>query len=152
MSLTSPFPPSNKYPVAAMTSYDATKDGCVTFDPKNMPFRRLGPTGLRVPLFSIGTCASYLITSPWTKITSLPRLQGSPLVVRLGAIRPKTSSRSPSRTESTCSILPKFMVAEAQSSSCGSQSFFHVIRATIHCDFVAKSQRSHHQRTQISPQ
>lgn len=24
------------------------------FDPKNMPFRRLGPSGLRVPLFSIG--------------------------------------------------------------------------------------------------
>ncbi|KAJ3533616.1 hypothetical protein NM688_g7258 [Phlebia brevispora] len=24
------------------------------FDPKNMPFRRLGPTGLRVPLFSLG--------------------------------------------------------------------------------------------------
>ncbi|KAJ3760994.1 NADP-dependent oxidoreductase domain-containing protein [Lentinula raphanica] len=25
-----------------------------TFDPKNMPFRRLGPSGLRVPLFSFG--------------------------------------------------------------------------------------------------
>lgn len=26
------------------------------FDPKNMPFRRLGPSGLRVPLFSLGGC------------------------------------------------------------------------------------------------
>ncbi|KAF8826431.1 hypothetical protein HHX47_DHR5000137 [Lentinula edodes] len=25
-----------------------------TFDPKNMPFRRLGPSGLRVPVFSLG--------------------------------------------------------------------------------------------------
>ncbi|KAG2037558.1 hypothetical protein BDR03DRAFT_1010609 [Suillus americanus] len=24
------------------------------FDPKNMPFRRLGPSGLRVPVFSLG--------------------------------------------------------------------------------------------------
>lgn len=29
-------------------------DAQVTFDPKNMPFRRLGPSGLRVPLFSLG--------------------------------------------------------------------------------------------------
>ncbi|KAI6043253.1 NADP-dependent oxidoreductase domain-containing protein [Pisolithus marmoratus] len=28
-------------------------DAQVTFDPKNMPFRRLGPSGLRVPLFSL---------------------------------------------------------------------------------------------------
>ena len=26
------------------------------FDPKNMPFRRLGGSGLRVPLFSLGGC------------------------------------------------------------------------------------------------
>lgn len=26
------------------------------FDPKNMPFRRLGSSGLRVPLFSLGGC------------------------------------------------------------------------------------------------
>jgi len=26
------------------------------FDPKDMPFRRLGPSGLRVPLFSLGGC------------------------------------------------------------------------------------------------
>ena len=26
------------------------------FDAKNMPFRRLGPSGLRVPLFSLGGC------------------------------------------------------------------------------------------------
>lgn len=26
------------------------------FDPKNMPFRRLGPSGLRVSLFSLGGC------------------------------------------------------------------------------------------------
>ncbi|KAI5991740.1 NADP-dependent oxidoreductase domain-containing protein [Pisolithus orientalis] len=30
-------------------------DARVTFDPKNMPFRRLGPSGLRVPLFSLGS-------------------------------------------------------------------------------------------------
>ena len=24
------------------------------FDPKNMPFRRLGPSGLRVPIFCLG--------------------------------------------------------------------------------------------------
>lgn len=28
----------------------------VEFDPKNMPFRRLGESGLRVPLFSLGGC------------------------------------------------------------------------------------------------
>lgn len=28
------------------------------FDRKNMPFRRLGPSGLRVPLFSLGGCKS----------------------------------------------------------------------------------------------
>jgi len=33
----------------------ASNDGFVTFDPKNMPFRRLGSTGLRIPLFSIGS-------------------------------------------------------------------------------------------------
>ena len=44
-----------------MTSYNAHDDGFVTFDPKNMPFRQLGPSGLRVPLFSIGSCASHLI-------------------------------------------------------------------------------------------
>lgn len=26
------------------------------FDPKGMPFRRLGPSGLRVPVFSLGGC------------------------------------------------------------------------------------------------
>lgn len=28
----------------------------VEFDAKGMPFRRLGPSGLRVPLFSLGGC------------------------------------------------------------------------------------------------
>ncbi|KAF8222813.1 hypothetical protein L208DRAFT_1320560 [Tricholoma matsutake] len=28
------------------------------FNPKNMLFRRLGPSGLRVPLFSLGGCTS----------------------------------------------------------------------------------------------
>ena len=51
----------------AMSSYNAYGDGFVTFDPKNMPFRRLGPSGLRVPLFSIGSCVSYLGTSYRTK-------------------------------------------------------------------------------------
>jgi len=44
-----------------MSSYNALEDGFVTFDPKNMPFRRLGPSGLRVPLFSIGSCTSCLV-------------------------------------------------------------------------------------------
>jgi hypothetical protein len=29
------------------------------FDPKNMPFRRLGPSGLRVPVFSLGGCKQF---------------------------------------------------------------------------------------------
>jgi hypothetical protein len=29
------------------------------FDPKNMPFRRLGPSGLRVSVFSLGGCTSW---------------------------------------------------------------------------------------------
>jgi hypothetical protein len=36
------------------------------YDPKNMPFRRLGPSGLRVPVFSLGGCAYsvlYALTS-----------------------------------------------------------------------------------------
>jgi len=35
----------------------------VQFDPKNMPFRRLGPSGLRVPVFSLGGCTCPEITS-----------------------------------------------------------------------------------------
>jgi predicted aldo/keto reductase-like oxidoreductase len=35
----------NIHPLSIMT---------VDFDPKNMPFRRLGNTGLRVPVFSLG--------------------------------------------------------------------------------------------------
>lgn len=30
----------------------------VKYNPKGMPFRRLGPSGLRVPLFSLGGCMS----------------------------------------------------------------------------------------------
>ena len=30
------------------------------YDPKGMPFRCLGPSGLRVPLFSLGGCAQTL--------------------------------------------------------------------------------------------
>ncbi|TFK42213.1 NADP-dependent oxidoreductase domain-containing protein [Crucibulum laeve] len=33
---------------------NTTTDVKLEFDPKNMPFRRLGPSGLRVPLFSLG--------------------------------------------------------------------------------------------------
>ena len=33
------------------------------FDPKNMPFRRLGGSGLRVPLFSLGGCEWRTTTS-----------------------------------------------------------------------------------------
>ncbi len=32
----------------------AAKMSTLEFDPKGMPFRRLGPSGLRVPLFSLG--------------------------------------------------------------------------------------------------
>ncbi len=32
------------------------------FDPKQMPFRRLGSSGLRIPVFSLGGC-EYLIVS-----------------------------------------------------------------------------------------
>jgi aryl-alcohol dehydrogenase-like predicted oxidoreductase len=67
-----------------MTSYNALEDGCVTFDPKNMPFRRLGPTGLRVPLFSIGSCTSYLITSPWTKIDAASSTLGLTIGTKVG--------------------------------------------------------------------
>ncbi|KJA28302.1 hypothetical protein HYPSUDRAFT_33637 [Hypholoma sublateritium FD-334 SS-4] len=31
------------------------------YDPKGMPFRRLGPSGLRVPLFSLGGCKCVLL-------------------------------------------------------------------------------------------
>ncbi|KAF9072955.1 NADP-dependent oxidoreductase domain-containing protein [Rhodocollybia butyracea] len=34
--------------------FELQKDVKVEFDPKGMPFRRLGPSGLRVPLFSLG--------------------------------------------------------------------------------------------------
>ena len=36
------------------------------FDPKNMPFRRLGPSGLRVPVFSLGGCEQL---ANWYSIT-----------------------------------------------------------------------------------
>jgi len=29
----------------------------IDFDPKDMPFRRLGSSGLRVPVLSLGGCA-----------------------------------------------------------------------------------------------
>ncbi|KAE9395005.1 voltage-gated potassium channel beta-2 subunit [Gymnopus androsaceus JB14] len=35
-------------------SFQLQKDVKVEYDPKGMPFRRLGPSGLRVPLFSLG--------------------------------------------------------------------------------------------------
>jgi len=38
-----------------MTSYEPQADRFVDFDPKKMPFRRFGSTGLRVPLFSMGS-------------------------------------------------------------------------------------------------
>ena len=40
------------------------------FDPKDMPFRRLGSSGLRVPLFSLGGCTSRI----WTFFPSLGSL------------------------------------------------------------------------------
>ncbi|KAK7037394.1 hypothetical protein VNI00_011144 [Paramarasmius palmivorus] len=37
-----------------MSKFQLEEDVKVEYDPKNMPFRRLGPSGLRVPLFSLG--------------------------------------------------------------------------------------------------
>jgi len=33
----------------------------IDFDPKDMPFRRLGSSGLRVPVFSLGGCACRVV-------------------------------------------------------------------------------------------
>ena len=35
-------------------SFNQNTTMSLEFDPKNMPFRRLGPSGLRVPIFSLG--------------------------------------------------------------------------------------------------
>jgi aryl-alcohol dehydrogenase-like predicted oxidoreductase len=67
-----------------MTSYNALDDGYITFDPKNMPFRRLGPTGLRVPLFSMGSCMSYYIASHRQTLTSPPSLVGLTIGAKVG--------------------------------------------------------------------
>ncbi|GAW08088.1 voltage-gated potassium channel beta-2 subunit [Lentinula edodes] len=45
-----------------------------TFDPKNMPFRRLGPSGLRVPVFSLGgwlTFGKSVVGDPCKEIMKL---------------------------------------------------------------------------------
>ena len=60
----SPFLSSQRnHTTTTMASCNAPNDEHVTFDPKSMPFRRLGPAGLRVPLFSLGSCTSRLIAS-----------------------------------------------------------------------------------------
>lgn len=56
------------------------------YDPKNMPFRRLGPSGLRVPVFSLGGCTffSVLLWSSTDRIKGLTlggSLKGDPVKV-----------------------------------------------------------------------
>ena len=114
-----------------MTTYNSLEDGYITFDPRNMPFRRLGSTGLRVPLFSIGSCASCQ-PSPSKGLCRRLNHQGSPSVPRSVKILPKTSSGSLSSTESTCSILLRAIMLEAQRSSCQSPLYLsHVVPVLI---------------------
>lgn len=66
------------------------------FDPKNMPFRRLGPSGLRVPVFSLGGCTAWyglcldnLLTGtffPHTGLTLGGTVTGDPVKVRHPAV------------------------------------------------------------------
>lgn len=44
------------------------------YDPKGMPFRRLGPSGLRVPLFSLGGCKCVLLGMCGTLMKLLGRV------------------------------------------------------------------------------
>jgi hypothetical protein len=49
------------------------------FDPKKMPFRRLGPSGLRVPVFSLGgwlTLGGTVVGDP-VKVRRHPWIAGS---------------------------------------------------------------------------
>lgn len=103
------------------------------FDPKNMSFRRLGPSGLRVPVFSLGGCKlhprvvflSKSLTRCYVGLTFGDSVVGDPVKVRLSTVKlmvgrsliPKTfSSRTLSRLlstmELTCSIPQRDMLAE----------------------------------------
>ena len=60
------------------------------FDPKGMPFRRLGSSGLRVPLLSLGACMRCFSSTLQFKLTVL---QGSPSVVPSRATPSRCLSR-----------------------------------------------------------
>ena len=117
--------PSRKNQITPMTSNNPPNDGFLAFDPKKMPFRRFGSTGLRVPIFAMGSCVSYLIASPRNRGRYLClTLQGSLSVPRLRKVLLRTSSGSLFRMGSTCSTPLRVMVLEVPRSSCESHPSF----------------------------
>lgn len=46
------------------------------YDPKGMPFRRLGPSGLRVPVFSLGGCEYFVYYIYNAANIDIPTLSG----------------------------------------------------------------------------
>ena len=109
------------------------------FNPKNMLFRRLGPSGLRVPLFSLGGCMSecrYMFLVWWTFNVGLTlggTVTGDPVKV-IGTSNSisldndalmmvyRTLLKPPSMLESICSTLQRHTPVENQSERC---RFFH---------------------------
>lgn len=45
------------------------------YDPKGMPFRRLGPSGLRVPIFSLGGCELNVLVVDTIDLTRIRFVQ-----------------------------------------------------------------------------
>ena len=112
------------------------------YDPKGMPFRRLGPSGLRVPLFSLGGCKCDLgvcgvLIKLLGRVDSWWNCQGRSCEGMLYAIVlhevlwtdriPMTSSsfdrilsRPHSKQGSTCSTLLKNTLGESPKRNCES--------------------------------
>lgn len=98
------------------------------YNTKGMPFRRLGSSGLRVPLFSLGGCkcnAAYP-----TELKLILHLKGSPSAVPCRATPSSRSSKPPSRMVSICLIQQRLTPKENQSYRCA----FRVLMRTFLSD------------------
>lgn len=68
-------------PVSSQDPY-AIANMAVEFDAKGMPFRRLGSSGLRVPLFSLGGCQLPSLMKPDAAGLTQAAGQGLPSVAQ----------------------------------------------------------------------
>ena len=113
------------------------------FDPKDMPFRRLGGSGLRVPLFSLGGCEWRTTLSNgrhwmlgnrvdfggngcWWSSQGEARGRRSVLWLADGRdFESRKSSKPPLRMESTCLIQQRLMQLVDLKKKCNSYWLWH---------------------------